>query len=160
MTVTDKFVFFWGGEYSQWFLCEFMEDQVKFSSTEKYMMYHKAMHFKDGHTAHKIMLIDNPKLIKALGREVTNFNPNEWDKVKEEIVYKGNLLKFSQNVLLKDLMCLHHMNKIFVEASPLDPIWGIGMSEKDPGITDPSNWKGQNLLGKALNRVQATLLGS
>jgi predicted NAD-dependent protein-ADP-ribosyltransferase YbiA (DUF1768 family) len=36
----------------------------------------------------------------------------------------------------------------------LDKIWGIGMGEEDPGIEDPSNWKGLNLLGQAITLVK------
>jgi hypothetical protein len=42
----------------------------------------------------------------------------------------------------------------FVEASPVDKIWGVGLAEDDPLIYDKANWLGQNLLGKALNAAQ------
>lgn len=48
--------------------------------------------------------------------------------------------------------------KTFVEASPSDPIWGIMMPIGDPNIVDETNWKGQNLLGKALTSVREELV--
>jgi ribA/ribD-fused uncharacterized protein len=48
-------------------------------------------------------------------------------------------------------------NKIFVEASPLDSIWGIGLAEDAEGIDDPSYWLGLNLLGQALTLVKNQL---
>ena len=45
-------------------------------------------------------------------------------------------------------------DRIFVEASPLDNIWGIGLEENAEGIEDPSYWLGLNLLGQALNLVK------
>ncbi|RYF96968.1 MAG: DUF1768 domain-containing protein, partial [Chitinophagaceae bacterium] len=43
------------------------------------------------------------------------------------------------------------------EASPIDTIWGIGLAADDPGIENPSNWKGENLLGYALMEVRDRL---
>ena len=61
--------------------------------------------------------------------------------------------KFSQNAeMLRFLKATE--NKIIVEASPCDTIWGIGMSERDDGVTNPHNWKGSNHLGFALMEVR------
>lgn len=48
------------------------------------------------------------------------------------------------------------MEKSFVEASPVDSIWGIGMAENNPDLLDTSRW-GQNLLGKALTELRDKL---
>ena len=45
-------------------------------------------------------------------------------------------------------------NKILVEASPLDTIWGIGYAKDSPAATDPKAWRGLNLLGFALMEVR------
>jgi ribA/ribD-fused uncharacterized protein len=71
-------------------------------------------------------------------------------------VYKGNLAKFTQNESLKEQL-LATANKLLVEASPYDQIWGIGMKEEDEGIDNPINWKGQNLLGWAITLVKQEL---
>ena len=62
----------------------------------------------------------------------------------------------SQEKLLKEFL-LSTGDKILVEASPYDKIWGIGMKEDTPGIYNPVNWKGENLLGFALMEVRDRL---
>ena len=58
-----------------------------------------------------------------------------------------------QNTELGEFLC-NTGNKVLVEASPFDTIWGIGMSERDEGVTNPHNWKGTNHLGFALMEVR------
>ncbi len=103
------------------------------------------------------MAAGHPRDQQAFGRDVANYNQKVWDKNKEEIVYRANLAKYSQNQFLQDKM-MKHKGKTFVEASPKDAIWGIKMAEDEPYIEDETRWKGQNLLGKALTRVMNTLI--
>lgn len=148
--------FFYGGIFSQFFPCTFTEMGVTYNSAEQYMMAQKALLFDDIQTYDKIMSLANPYKIKALGRLVKNFNQEIWDKHKEDIVFNGNLLKFSQNKkLCKQLLATG--DKEIVEASPTDTIWGIGLAETDPDIYDKSKWRGTNLLGKAIMKVRDVL---
>ncbi|MNI91462.1 hypothetical protein D3C73_1491250 [compost metagenome] len=48
-------------------------------------------------------------------------------------------------------------DRILVEASPSDKIWGIGLAPDDPNAQIPARWLGQNLLGKALMEVREYL---
>lgn len=91
-----------------------------------------------------------------MGRKVKNFDPDIWNEHKYGIVKKGNFLKFSQNERFKEFL-LSTDNKILVEASPYDTIWGIGMLETDPNAKNPAQWNGENLLGFALMEVRDEL---
>lgn len=156
MRITDKYVFFWGGIYSQWYKAKMTIDNVAYNCCEQYMMHQKALMFKDKEIADRILKVSDPKHQKELGRQVRGFRADVWDKMKLDIVIKGNYAKFSQNRDLRRQM-LSVDNRQFVEASPKDTIWGIGMHENDPGVENPANWKGENLLGIALTKTRDLL---
>jgi ribA/ribD-fused uncharacterized protein len=69
---------------------------------------------------------------------------------------EGNKHKFSQNPGFKDYL-LSTGNKIIVEASPVDAIWGIGLPQDSRHAKNPYSWRGQNLLGFALMEVRDIL---
>ena len=91
--------------------------------------------------------------MKALGRQVRGFDVKVWDEVKFSVVLNASYLKFSQNANLREFL-LSTKDKILVEASPVDKIWGIGMSAEDQNAQNPMKWRGQNLLGFALMRAR------
>ena len=93
---------------------------------------------------------------KALGRKVRGFDLDTWKAKRESIVYVGCREKFAQHPGLRTLLLATAPTEL-VEASPYDLIWGVGLGEHHPDITDKSKWRGQNLLGQALMKVRDTL---
>ena len=89
--------------------------------------------------------------MKALGRQVRGFDAKVWDEIKLGVVLNASYLKFSQTTPLRDFL-LQTVSKVLVEASPVDKIWGIGMSANEQNAQNPAKWRGQNLLGFALMR--------
>lgn len=153
---TDEFILFYGGPYSQWYPSKFEIDGVTYVTAEQYMMAMKAEYFGDLETKAKILATDNPSDQKALGRMVKNFNAEAWNAVARGYVYKGNMAKFSQDKsLLSEMMTTG--DREFVEASPYDKIWGIGMRSNHPDILDKTKWLGTNWLGEALTKVRKDL---
>ena len=150
--VTENYVFFLNGPFSQWWKSPFKENEIRFVNCEQYMMFHKAKLFNDNNIADKILKEKNPREHKELGRKVSGFNETIWNKNKVSIVYHGNYLKFTQNGELKDFL-LSTGNKLLVEANGHDSIWGIGMYENDYNLLKTKMW-GQNLLGKILTKVR------
>ncbi len=53
-----------------------------------------------------------------------------------DIVVRANELKFSQNEDLK-IFILNTGNRVLIEASPLDKVWGIGLDADHPHIENP-----------------------
>ena len=71
-------------------------------------------------------------------------------------MYDANLYKYLQNEYLKKLL-FQTENKILVEASPYDKIWGVGLGPTDKKIIDKNKWKGLNKLGKILMKVRENI---
>jgi len=163
MKVTDKHVFFWGEWPSNWFKCHFTVEYngktLEFFNSEQYFMWVKAITFGDEEVAEKILEKGkNPKTAKALGREVKNYDDKVWNEKRYQVMVDANLYKYSQNEELKELLLNPELEgKHYVESSPLDKIWGIGVGETE-ALDDESNWRGQNLLGKVLDEVRDKLV--
>ncbi|MEL7427043.1 MAG: NADAR family protein, partial [Bacteroidota bacterium] len=150
--------YIWNNEFQQRILSEGFEKEYTFSSAEQYMMYCKAMLFTDLKTAKKILKEDNPRKIKALGREVQRFQENTWYVFRWRIVYGGNKLKFTGNQKLKEALFATRGTTL-VEAAPNDNIWGIGLAEDAPEAQNRKSWKGKNLLGEILTELRTELMG-
>jgi ribA/ribD-fused uncharacterized protein len=144
------------GFLSNWYLSDFSVDGVSFSSMEQYMMYQKAVVFKDKDIASKILKTDDVERIKEYGRQVSNYNDTVWNGVRQIVIYKGLLEKFKQNEKLKKAL-LDTGDDILAECAVSDKVWGIGLSMKDSNKNDIKAWRGQNLLGFALMLVRDEL---
>nr|WP_294668056.1 NADAR family protein [uncultured Blautia sp.] len=144
------------GYLSNWYPSQFSINGIQFSSMEQYMMYKKAVCFKDDDIAKKILGSIDVARIKALGRLVRNYNDSYWSGIRQIVVYEGLLEKFKQNEDLKRKL-LGTGNSILAECAIRDKIWGIGLSMKNPDRFELENWNGQNLLGYALMMVRESL---
>lgn len=162
-----KYLFFWGHQQrgddvitpsclSQWYERGFTVDGHHYPTAEHWMMAGKARLFKDEEVLQKIL--DTPKapVAKKLGREVRNFDVSSWRKHMVSIVTEGSYHKFSQNEDLKAWL-LTTGNKVLVEASPFDSIWGIGMNKAQAEAVSPDEWKGENWLGWCLMEARDRL---
>jgi len=162
-----KYVYFWGHTppadgsidqscLSQWYDAGFEVDKVHYPTAEHYMMAEKARLFNDNEIYQKILTCSHPHEAKQLGREVKHYDEKMWHAHRLEIVTAGNLAKFSQHDTLKTYL-INTGDRILVEASPHDRIWGIGMDRHHPHVALPTQWQGLNLLGFALMEVRHRL---
>ena len=162
-----KFLYFWGHTnkykeevgkfcFSQWFESPFVINNVTYKTSEHWMMAQKALLFHDKDTFKRIIACNKPGEAKELGRQVANFDEQIWEEKKFDIVKLGNFYKFSQNPKLADYL-LKTDTRILVEASPIDTIWGIGLSQDSEDIGNMYAWRGQNLLGFVLMEVRDCL---
>lgn len=155
-----KYIFFWKHKaetkaavgpwvLSQWYAVDFEVDGQRYSSAEHYMMAEKARLFEDETMRGRIVAAKHPAEAKRLGRMVSGYVEEKWVEKRFEIVVAGNVAKFGQNAELGDYLHATE-NRVLVEASPKDRIWGIGLSADDNRASNPLLWKGLNLLGFAL----------
>jgi predicted NAD-dependent protein-ADP-ribosyltransferase YbiA (DUF1768 family) len=96
------------------------------------MMAEKARLFGDEETRGEIPAARSPREHKALGRKVRSFDADRWTEACREIVYRGNVAKFSQNVGLGELLLAtgdrtlerhragsHHRNSLILHVNEL-----------------------------------------
>ncbi|AEB45500.1 NADAR family protein [Micromonospora maris] len=164
-----KFLFFWGhqpqrdgsvgaGCLSQWWSAPFTIDGLRFATAEHYMMWRKATLFDDHATAARVLAAAHPHAAKMLGRQVTGFDQHVWEQHRYDIVLTGTVAKFDEHPALRTYL-IGTGERVLVEASPLDRIWGIGLAADHPHATDPARWRGLNLLGFALMQARDILTG-
>jgi ribA/ribD-fused uncharacterized protein len=162
-----KYLFFWGHQpskdgivtkscLSQWWAADFVVAGTTYRSTEHWMMAEKARLFNDTAILEQIVVAKSPAEAKKLGREIAGFVPEKWEESKYEIVKTGNLHKFGQHRDLAKFL-LSTGDRVLVEASPVDTIWGIGLAADAPDAANPARWQGPNLLGFALMEVRDQL---
>jgi len=167
-----KYIFFWGHQpqkdgaigttcMSQWFddNTSFVVDGITYQTAEHWMMAEKARLFDDPGMVERILASNSAAKAKKLGRMVHNFDREKWEANSFEIVTQGSIHKFGQNSALKEYL-LKTGTRVLVEASPLDPIWGIGLARDHEHAGQPAFWKGRNLLGFALMAARDALLRS
>lgn len=162
--LTDKYAFF----YTEWpsnfyktsFEWEAFGEKNRFFCTEQAFMWAKAKYFGDQETADNILLEkSSPMVCKQLGRLVKNYDDKKWSLVRYSFMHDVNYEKYKQDMSLRaKLIDKPFDGKTFVEASPTDKIWGVGLAQSNPQIVDEKNWKGQNLLGKVVTQVRAEII--
>lgn len=179
--MTTNFTCFWkpeseNGYLSQWYpspftvfksrkseeIFETLTDEFitifthNFLNAEQFMMAMKAAIFEDYINFNKILNESNPAAIKALGRNVRNFDVDTWNDLGPKVVRIGTYLKFLNNDELRRKL-ISTGDSYIVEASPYDRIWGAGEREVEilrnhqiinNKITPP--FKGKNILGEIL----------
>ncbi len=142
--------------FSQFFACEFSDEHgVRYNCAEQFMMASKARVMGDSETLSEILASGyDPASIKRLGRMVSPFDQEAWERVRFDVVSRGNYLKFSQNPGLRKVL-LSTGERTLAEAAGSDAIWGIGVNLKDATAGAP--WRGLNLLGQALMRARTAI---
>ncbi|MEV4683742.1 NADAR family protein [Streptomyces kurssanovii] len=162
-----KYLHFWGhtprrdgtvgaGCLSQWWPSPFEVGGVRYATAEHWMMASKARLFGDAEAERKALAAKSPAEAKKAGRLVRGFDDAIWERERFGIVRSGSVHKFGQDAALRDFL-LATGDRVLVEASPMDRVWGIGLAADDERAQDPARWRGLNLLGFALMEAREEL---
>jgi len=141
---------------SQWWPSPFTVDGVVYATAEHWMMAEKARLFGDREAERRILAAEHPAQAKKAGRLVRGFDEAVWREHRFGIVVEGSVHKFAAHDELRRFL-LHTGDRVLVEASPVDRVWGIGLAATDDGAMDPERWRGPNLLGFALMEARRRL---
>ena len=141
---------------SNHFKSSFGIDGQQYSSMEQYLMSQKALLCHNQSLHEKIMKEDDPKVIKALGRNVYEFKSSVWEQEVDKILEKGLMAKFSSSQDLLSYLKSTGETTI-IEANPSDKLYGVGISLEGDDLWHKDRWRGQNKLGKMLMKVRNNL---
>lgn len=148
---------FFQDEASNWWPSPFVDDSGRrYANVEQYMMARKAALFGDPVAEARILGTDDPAEHKRLGKTVERFDEAVWLQHREQIVHDGVTLKLAQNPHLRHLF-IRLPPVTFVEASPYDRIYGIGLGIGHPDLPYEDQWRGTNLLGRIFTKVVAAI---
>ncbi|WP_225627626.1 NADAR family protein [Streptomyces werraensis] len=162
-----KYLHFWGHRplpdgrvgascLSQWWPSPFTVDGVEYATAEHWMMAAKARLFDDTEGERRVLAAGHPSEAKKAGRLVRGFDEEIWRRERFGIVMEGSVHKFAAHGELRSFL-LNTGDRVLVEASPVDRVWGIGLAADAEAANDPTRWRGPNLLGFALMEARRRL---
>ncbi|WP_307078998.1 NADAR family protein [Streptomyces canus] len=162
-----KYLHFWGHRprpdghvgascLSQWWPSPFVVDGLTYATAEHWMMAGKARLFEDQEAERRVLAAGSPAQAKSVGRLVRGFDERTWRRERFGIVVEGSVHKFAAHADLREFL-LNTGDRVLVEASPVDRVWGIGLAADDEAAGDPERWRGPNLLGFALMEARHRL---
>jgi ribA/ribD-fused uncharacterized protein len=121
----------------------FMLDELYWSTSEHYF---QAQKFIATEHLEKLRLLKTPREAAKMGRDRKLPLRKDWQQVKDDIMRKAVLCKFSTHVDIKEIL-LSTGDEEIVENSPVDYYWGCG-----------ADGTGKNMLGIILMEVREELV--
>jgi ribA/ribD-fused uncharacterized protein len=130
------------GEFSNFAPYPILLDGKTWPTTEHYF---QAQKFVDTEHAEAIRMAASPMIAARMGRSRKRPLRPDWEAVKDAVMQKAVLAKFSQHDALRQLL-LSTCDARLVEHTANDSYWGDG-----------GDGTGQNMLGRILMEVRASL---
>ena len=127
-----------------------------YRTAEHFYQSWKAAYFDDRDRWADILAEPRPGKAKHLARTIKNFDRTVWQLVAPQIMENVVLKKFQQNLETRRKL-LDTGDAIIVEATEFDRYWGSGLNIMDNAHSNPTAWRGENVLGQILMKVRETL---
>uniref|UniRef100_A0A914M7B5 NADAR domain-containing protein n=1 Tax=Meloidogyne incognita TaxID=6306 RepID=A0A914M7B5_MELIC len=127
-----------------------------FSSVEQFFIWQKARFFGDLEIAEEVLMLDNPITIRRIGKRIRGYNQIEWNSVRNKVMYTGLWAKFTQNTQLFNQLRATG-DGLIAQASASELYWSNGVCPKSARLKDPSQWEGENYLGKLLMELRSEI---
>lgn len=163
MHYENDIIFYYGEDdlYSNFYPSPYCYNGLMFATVEHGFQWEKAITFGDLASAAAIVASDDPGEAKYLGSLIKNYDDNTWLSKRVNVMGKHVKCKFEQNnklylSIVKDYSDGH----TWAEASRKDSTWGIGKSYSQAKGSDPSTWKGENLMNSVYQLVGSNLVSS
>ena len=154
-TYTGDSVYFFGrfSPFSNFYPVTLSIDGRQYSSTEQYYQYCKAVYSKEKAIGEKILVTDDPRVIKSLGDQVKSdsWYGNESNKAMWRALHAKFTIPF-----FKDILKGAEQRRL-VETNKSDFYWSCGLQGKDPAVNSERLWKSQNMLGKMLQDIRSQI---
>eukprot|EP00929_Paragymnodinium_shiwhaense_P035144 TRINITY_DN19019_c0_g1_i2.p1 TRINITY_DN19019_c0_g1~~TRINITY_DN19019_c0_g1_i2.p1 ORF type:complete len:479 (-),score=66.24 TRINITY_DN19019_c0_g1_i2:288-1568(-) len=131
-------------------------DTVRVESCDKAVVLVQAALFMDKKLFDEVAAEQNPAKATALDRSVHGFKQDVWDEHLHDAAFEVVRQKFESDTRLRELL-LSTENRTLALATPDDTVWGVGLDIKDVRIHDETQWRGKNVLGKALMKARSHL---
>jgi len=143
--------------------CDISEQErvVTCDFSEKAIMLCKAAASGDMNTYRMIAKAERPQDAKHLASRngpLRGFDQDLWSRIDCSVAFQVVFQKFSKTPELKNILLKYE--GLYAEMTSNDVNWGTGIDRRDPLKTDPSKWKGDNMLGWALTEVRALLVAA
>lgn len=130
------------GCFSNFSKHSFIIDGVLYKTAEHYFQSKK---FEGTKFEKEIILAQTPMIAAKMGRDKNKPLRENWEYIKDKIMYEAVIAKFKANEDIKNTLILTK-EELIVEATSNDYYWGEG-----------SLGTGKNMLGKILMEVRDTL---
>ena len=140
----------WNTEYP------FKVGHTEYICVEQYVMEEKAYNFGDSVAAQRIREETNPRAMKRIGKQIRNYDHQEWLNTVENVTYTALKAKFNDPQAAGAREYLLETGERRIGEANIDAYWGTGVHHLDPkALTD---WSGGNALGNMLVAIRKKIV--